>query len=88
MTFDLAQILGWIATILFSLMIVPQMIKTLRTKNIAGVSLGLFLVYLTANIIALIYAFMITQPPLIIKYEIGIMTSFLYLTIYYIYSKR
>jgi len=88
MVFDLAQVLGWIATILFSFMIIPQMIKTLKTKNTEGVSLGLFLIYLTANIIALIYAFMITQPPLIIKYEIGIMTAILYLTIYYIYSKN
>ena len=88
MAFNLAQILGWIATILFSIMIIPQMIKTLKTKNTEGVSFMLFVIYLLANIIALIYAFMIIQPPLIIKYEIAIMTTVFYITIYYIYSKR
>ncbi|NCN98681.1 hypothetical protein COU62_04735 [Candidatus Pacearchaeota archaeon CG10_big_fil_rev_8_21_14_0_10_35_219] len=42
MEFDLAQVLGWIATILFSIMVIPQMIKTLKTKNTEGVSLLLF----------------------------------------------
>jgi len=88
MAFDLAQVLGWIATILFSLMIIPQMIKTLKTKSTEGVSLLLFVTFLIANIIALIYAFMIAQPPLIIKYELGIMTTIFYLTLYYTYSKN
>ena len=88
MAFDLAQVLGWIATILFSLMIIPQMIKTLKTKSTEGVSLLLFVTFLIANIIALIYAFMIAQPPLIIKYELGIMTTIFYLTLYYAYSKN
>jgi MtN3 and saliva related transmembrane protein len=87
MEIDLAQTLGWIATILFSIMIIPQMIKTLKTKSTEGVSLLLFITFLIANIIALIYAFMISQPPLIIKYELGIMSTIFYLTIYYIYSK-
>ena len=88
MVFNLAQVLGWIATILFSFMIIPQMIKTLKTKNTEGISLGLFVIYLIANIIALIYAFMISQLPLIIKYEISIMTTIFYLTVYYVYSNK
>jgi MtN3 and saliva related transmembrane protein len=84
----LAEIFGWIATILFSLMIIPQMIKTIKTKSTKGVSLLLFSIYLIANIIALIYAILINQMPLIIKYEIGIMTTVFYLAIYYNYSKR
>ena len=88
MAFDLAQTLGWVATILFSIMIIPQMIKTFRTKNTEGVSLLLFVIYLIANIIALIYAFMITQPPLIFKYEIAIMTTVFYIAIFYVYSRN
>jgi MtN3 and saliva related transmembrane protein len=62
------QILGWVATFLFSIMVLPQIIKTIRSKDTTGVSLGLFVLYLNANIIALIYAFMIDQSPLIIIY--------------------
>ena len=85
---DITQTLGWIATILFSIMIIPQMIKTLKTKNTDGVSLLLFIIYFIANIIALVYAFMIAQPPLIFKYEVAIMTTVFYITIFYVYSRK
>ena len=61
---DVAQILGWTATFLFSIMVIPQIIKTIKLKDTSGVSLLLFIIYLIANIIALIYAFMIYQMPL------------------------
>ncbi|MEK7125838.1 MAG: PQ-loop repeat-containing protein [Patescibacteria group bacterium] len=38
MKFDLAQILGWIATFLFSVMLIPQMVKTIKVKDTSGVS--------------------------------------------------
>ena len=88
MVVEIAQVLGWIATILFSIMIIPQMVKTIKTKNTEGVSLLLFVIYLIANFIALAYAFLIGQTPLIIKYEIGIMTTIFYITLYFGYVKR
>jgi uncharacterized protein with PQ loop repeat len=85
---QLAQILGWTATILFSVMLIPQIIKTIRMKNTEGVSLFLFIIYLIANIIALNYAFLINQSPLKLKYTIGIVTTIFYITIFAIYHKR
>ena len=85
---DTAQILGWVATFLFSVMIIPQMIKTIRSKDTSGVSLFLFLIFLTANIIALIYAIMIAQPPLILKYSIAIVTTVIYIAIFLFYYTR
>ena len=85
---DLAQILGWTATFLFSVMVIPQMIKTVRTKDTSGVSLLLFIIYLFANVIALAYAFLIYQPPLIIKYVIAIVTTVIYIGLYWVYYKR
>ena len=85
---DIAQILGWIATFLFSVMVIPQIIKTIKSKDTNGVSLLLFIIYLIANVIALIYAMMIAQPPLIIKYIIAIITTIIYIGIFwYYYSK-
>ena len=80
------QILGWIATILFSIMLIPQIIKTIHQKDTSGVSLLLFITYLVANIIALVYALMIYQQPLIIKYGIGIGTAVFYIAIYGYYT--
>ena len=85
---ELAQILGWIATILFSIMIIPQIVKTLKQKDTSGVSLLLFIIYLIANMVALIYSLLIHQIPLITKYAIGIATSYTYLLFYGIYFKR
>ena len=85
---DLAQVLGWFATILFSIMLIPQIIKTIKLKNTSGVSLLLFVTYLIANVIALIYAFMINQPPLVFKYLLGIITAEIYLIIYLKYYKK
>jgi len=83
---DTAQILGWIATFLFSIMIIPQMIKTIKRKDTSGVSLMLFVIFLVANVIALTYAFMIDQSPLIIKYTIAIITTLIYIGLYFYYT--
>ena len=61
------------------------MIKTIKSKDTRGVSLLLFIIFLIANIIALIYAVMISQPPLIIKYIIAIVTTLAYIAIFLFY---
>jgi len=68
----LAAILGWTATFLFVICYIPQIIKTLKTKTVEGVSLSLFVIQFVANIIALWYATLIEQPPLQIKYILSI----------------
>ena len=85
---DLAQFLGWTATFLFSIMIIPQMIKTIKTKDTRGVSLLLFIIFLIANTIALAYAILISQKPLIIKYVIAIITTVIYIILYWVYYRR
>jgi uncharacterized protein with PQ loop repeat len=81
-------VLGWIATAIFSLALVSQILKTIRTKTTDGLSAMLFVANLVGNIVALIYATMILQPPLQIKYLIGIVVSAVGVVIYLIYHKR
>lgn len=88
MTEDISQILGWIATILFSVMIIPQIIKTIKSKDTKGVSLLLFIIFLVANIIALIYATLIYQTPLMLKYSIAIITTLFYICLFFYYKTR
>lgn len=85
---DTAQILGWMATFLFSIMIIPQIIKTIKLKDTKGVSLLLFIIFLIANIIALIYATMINQAPLMIKYIIAIITTLFYIGLFIYYRRK
>ena len=52
-----SQALGWIATLLFTGMVIPQFIKTYKSKSVEDVSIWMFLVALVANLVALRYAF-------------------------------
>jgi MtN3 and saliva related transmembrane protein len=86
---DITQTLGWIATVLFTIMLIPQILKTIRSKDTKGVSLLLFITYLIANVIALIYAWLIAERPLIIKYLLGIITAEIYIIVFiWFYKKR
>ena len=85
---DFTQLLGWTATFLFSIMIIPQMIRTIKSKDTSGVSLLMFIIFLIANIIALTYALLIQQFPLIIKYIIALITTTIYIILYGVYYYR
>jgi uncharacterized protein with PQ loop repeat len=69
---ELSAVLGWTATVLFTICYIPQIIKTARTKTVDGLSFWLLFISLVANVIALAYALLIHQMPLIIKYIGGI----------------
>ncbi len=85
---DFTQILGWTATFLFSVMIIPQMIRTIKMKDTSGVSLMMFIIFLIANMIALAYALLIHQFPLIFKYIVALITTVIYLILYTIYHQQ
>jgi len=59
-----ADILGWTATMLFTVCYIPQIIKTYKTKTVEGLSFRLLFISVIANIVALWYAILIKQPPL------------------------
>lgn len=77
-----ASILGWIATVLFTVCYVPQIMKTLRTKTVDGLSFRLLFISFLANIIAFVYATLIEQPPLQIKYIFALMFLIICLYLY------
>lgn len=79
---ELSQALGYIATILFSIMYLPQIVKTLRIKSVKEISLPMFILGFIANIIALWYAILINQTPLIVKYTIALGVLGIYIIIY------
>jgi uncharacterized protein with PQ loop repeat len=65
------QLLGHTATVLFSAMMLPQLAKSLRTRDARGVSVWPFYVGMVANVIAFAYASCIHQLPLQIKYTVA-----------------
>ena len=83
---QLADILGWTATTLFTACYIPQIIKTSKTQIIDGLSFRLLGISFVANVVALCYATLIKQPPLQIKYILALlflsMCIFLYLKVF------
>ncbi len=84
----LSVTLGWVATILFTICYIPQITKMLKTKEVEDVSSGFFAISFTGNVIALIYAIMINQPPLILKYVLGLVLSLVVLYYYFKFKKH
>jgi MtN3 and saliva related transmembrane protein len=84
----LITFLGWTQTILFSIVLIPQIIKTWKIKKVDEISILVFILSLIANIIALWYAILITQPPLIFKYITGGILCFIYIVVFYYYRKN
>lgn len=62
----MSEILGWIATVLFIVSYIPQIIKLKKTGKY--ISIWLLVLSLLGNIVALVYSILISQPPLTIKY--------------------
>jgi uncharacterized protein with PQ loop repeat len=79
---DIAQTLGWIATVLFTICYIPQIVKTRKSGTVEGLSFLLLFIMFIANIVALIYATLIEQPPLQIKYTLALIFLSVCLVIY------
>ena len=80
---ETSQILGWIATTLFTAMYIPQIYRTLKTGKVEDVSLPIFITGFIANIDAECYASMIHQKPLQIKYALALVAIGIYLVVYF-----
>lgn len=79
---DLTVTLGWIATVLFTVCYVPQIIKTVRTRTVEGMSFLLLFLQFIGNIVALWYATRIAQPPLQVKYILALLFLVICIALY------
>ncbi len=79
---NLALTLGWIATVLFTICYIPQIIKTYKTKTVEGLSFWLLAIQFIGNIVALWYATLINQPPLQTKYALALVFLIICLAVY------
>jgi uncharacterized protein with PQ loop repeat len=82
------DILGWGNMLLFSIVTLPQLFKTLKTKKVEDVSVAVYWLIVIANIDAWFYAFLIHQTPLLAKYTFGLLSAIIYLVAYYKIKKR
>jgi len=76
---------GWVATILLTICAIPQLCKILKTKNVRDVSVKMWWAYFIGHLFAITYAYLIQQPPLLIKYGVNIIISIIIIIFYYKY---
>jgi uncharacterized protein with PQ loop repeat len=84
----MAQTLGWVATVLFTLCYVPQIVKTMQTRTLDGVSVSLFVIAFVANAVAFAYATLIGQSPLQVKYAAALVIIGILLTVFFVCGRR
>ncbi len=59
--------IGWIAAALTTFSFLPQAIKTVKEKNTAGISLGMYSMFTVGVFLWLVYGFIIGDIPLMLS---------------------
>lgn len=68
---DSYQIIGFVAGAIIVVNTVPQLVKTLKTKEVDDLSLGMFSLVFLAQILWLIYGLHLNNLPLILTNGLG-----------------
>ena len=69
------EIIGLIAAVLTSAAFAPQAIKTIRTQNTDGLSLGMYLIFTIGITCWLIYGIYLNDLPIILANSITLLFS-------------
>ena len=59
--------IGIVAATLTTLSFVPQAIKVIKTRDTSGISLGMYVMFVTGILLWAIYGFIINDYPLIVS---------------------
>ena len=69
------RVLGVISTLLFTFCFIPQIIAILKTKNVSGISLWLWVFVVLGYLTGLLYVMSFNDTILIATYLIGLVLS-------------
>ena len=87
MTSVFASIIGYIAAVVGTCIMVPQIIKFVRTKRAEDVSLGMAILYFFNCALWLAYGILIAAYPVIIANAIGFIISVIQIFLKQKYSR-
>jgi MtN3 and saliva related transmembrane protein len=63
---DFVAFVGYAAAVLTTLSFVPQVWHTWRTRDVSGISLGMYIVFATGVFLWLVYGFMLDAWPIVV----------------------
>jgi MtN3 and saliva related transmembrane protein len=61
----LTELIGYFAAVLTTISFVPQVWQTFRTRDVSGISLGMYLVFATGVSLWLAYGVLVTAWPIV-----------------------
>lgn len=85
---EFIEILGFVAGMCTSSSILPQLIKTIRTKEAQDVSVFMFIVMMTGNILWIYYGFDNSDLPIILTNFLSLGLNIAMLVFKYKYRHR
>ena len=84
----LANLIGYIAAVIGTFLMLPQVIKSWRTKKVGDLSMGTVVLYFVNCLLWLIYGILIAATPVIVANSIGLATSIFQLALKVRYGKK
>ena len=84
------RVLGIISLILFTTCYIPQIIVILRTENISGISVWLWIMVVVGYATGLCYVIWLKEPVLVVNYALGFILALttLFLVAYHRKQKK
>jgi len=61
---DIQDLIGYTAATLTTVSFVPQALKTFRTRDVSGISLGMYSLFATGVALWLVYGLMLGEAPI------------------------
>ena len=84
----MANFIGFISTICICITLVPQIIKIVKTKDVAGLALSTYVIYDVGNAAGLIYGVAIASAPVIVTSVVTLLASMAVTTLIFVWGKR
>ena len=88
MEIDYITVLGFVAGGLTTISFVPQLYRSLKTKSVADVSIGMYSTMVTGVVLWEIYAIMIQSMPLIITNIVSFILTLSVLVARIVYGRK
>ena len=79
---------GYISMVLFSIMLLPQLHKTITSKSVDDISICFLILILIGSILRGYYSYSINATPILINNICAGFTSIILIILYYKYKKK
>lgn len=82
------EIIGWLGMGILGTALIPQLMKTYKTKRVDDISLSRCILLSTGFFLSLIYSISLMAWPLIFNYFWALVTSLIFLKLYFKYRRK